>query len=68
MFGTNSSGLSLPASQALERAAPGHPDDAVMWESVEDQAEAGAVPTLSYHVFLVIAVELLGIRVTQTVG
>ena len=38
------------------RPAPGHPDDAVIWEAVEAQADAGAVPTVSYHVFLVLAV------------
>lgn len=47
----------------LGRAAPGHPDDAVIWDSVESQAEAGAVPTLSFHVFLVIAVALAAIAV-----
>lgn len=47
----------------LNRQAPGHPDDAVIWESVESKAYEGSVPTLSYHVFLVIAVALAAIAV-----
>jgi uncharacterized hydrophobic protein (TIGR00271 family) len=50
-------------ARELERAAPGHPDDAVIWESVEAQAEAGAVPTVSYLIFLVLAVVLAAIAV-----
>lgn len=46
-------------AERIERAAPGHPDDAVIWESVEAKAADGAQPTVSYHVFLVLAV-LLG--------
>jgi uncharacterized hydrophobic protein (TIGR00271 family) len=51
------------AARRLEEAAPGHPDDAVIWESVEAQAYAGAVPTVSYLVFLVLAVALAAIAV-----
>lgn len=51
------------AARALEVAAPGHPDDAVIWESVEAQAEAGAVPTVSFLIFLVIAVILAAVAV-----
>ncbi len=56
---------STPFAEAgrLERTTPGHPEDAVIWESVVAQAEAGAVPTLSFHIFLVIAVALAGIAV-----
>ena len=57
------SGTPFDRADELEARAPGHPDDAVMWEAVEDQAEAGAVPTLSYHVFLVIAVALAAVAV-----
>lgn len=56
-------GTPFDAADRLEAAAPGHPDDAVIWEAVEAQAESGAVPTVSYHVFLVIAVCLAGIAV-----
>jgi uncharacterized hydrophobic protein (TIGR00271 family) len=50
-------------ARRLEEAAPGHPDDAVIWESVEAQAHAGAVPTVSYLIFLVLAVALAAIAV-----
>lgn len=56
-------GTPFAAARALERAAPGHPDDAVIWESVQAQAEAGAVPTVSFHIFLVLAVTLASIAV-----
>ena len=52
-------GTPFATAARLERAAPGHPDDAVIWESVEAKAADGAQPTVSYHVFLVMAV-LLG--------
>ncbi len=51
------------AARRLEAAAPGHPDDAVIWESVEAQADAGAVATVSYLLFLVFAVMLAAIAV-----
>lgn len=51
------------AARRLEQAAPGHPDDAVIWESVEAEAEGGAVATVSYLLFLVFAVILAAIAV-----
>ncbi|WP_134765285.1 DUF389 domain-containing protein [Nocardioides sp. 1609] len=60
---TSPTGTPFAAADALEDLAPGHPDDAVIWDAVEDNAEAGAVPTLSYHLFLVIAVALAAIAV-----
>jgi uncharacterized hydrophobic protein (TIGR00271 family) len=60
---TTPTGTPFRAADRLEAAAPGHPDDAVIWEAVEAQAEAGAVPTVSYHVFLVLAVALAAIAV-----
>ncbi|MEO9323079.1 DUF389 domain-containing protein [Nocardioides sp. C4-1] len=56
-------GTPFVLADELEVRAPGHPDDAVIWDAVEDTAEAGAVPTLSYHLFLVIAVALAAIAV-----
>jgi uncharacterized hydrophobic protein (TIGR00271 family) len=56
-------GTPFRAAEELDRRAPGHPDDAVIWESVEAKAYEGSVPTLSYHVFLLIAVALAGIAV-----
>jgi uncharacterized hydrophobic protein (TIGR00271 family) len=47
----------------LERAAPGDPDDAVIWESVQATAEAASRPTVSFHVFLVLAIILAAIAV-----
>ncbi|CAI9409544.1 DUF389 domain-containing protein [Nocardioides sp. T2.26MG-1] len=60
---TTPTGTPFDEARRLEAAAPGHPDDAVIWESVQAQAEAGAVPTVSYLVFLVIAVSLASIAV-----
>ena len=56
-------GTPFRAADRLEACAPGHPDDAVIWEAVEAQAEAGAVPTVSFHVFLVLAVALAAVAV-----
>jgi uncharacterized hydrophobic protein (TIGR00271 family) len=56
-------GTPFAAARRLEAAAPGHPDDAVIWESVESQAYAGAVPTVSFLLFLVFAVLLAAIAV-----
>ena len=57
--------LSTPFAEAsrLEELAPGHPDDAVIWESVEAKAEDGAHPTVSFVIFLVLAVILAAIAV-----
>ena len=60
---SNPSGTPFRAARALEAAVPGHPDDAVIWESVEAQAYAGAEPTLSFHVFLTIAIALAAVAV-----
>jgi uncharacterized hydrophobic protein (TIGR00271 family) len=56
-------GTPFAAARRLEAAAPGHPDDAVIWEAVESQAYAGAVPTVSFLLFLVFAVLLAAIAV-----
>jgi uncharacterized hydrophobic protein (TIGR00271 family) len=47
----------------IERRAPGNPDDAIMWDSVLANSEAGARPTVSYLLFLVMAVSLAAIAV-----
>lgn len=60
---TTPTGTPFAAATAMGRAAPGHPDDAVIWGSVEERAEADAVPTISYHVFLVLAVALAAVAV-----
>ncbi|GAA4730318.1 DUF389 domain-containing protein [Nocardioides endophyticus] len=60
---TTPTGTPFEAARRLEAAAPGHPDDAVIWEAVVAEAEAGAVPTVSFHVFLLIAVALAAVAV-----
>jgi uncharacterized hydrophobic protein (TIGR00271 family) len=53
------------AAGRLERAAPGDPDDAVIWRAVRSNADEMSRPTLSYHVFLVLATLLAAIAVVQ---
>ena len=51
------------AARAAERAAPGSPDDGVIWHVVEEQAWEAARPSVSFHVFLCLAVALASIAV-----
>ncbi len=51
------------AARRLERAAPGDPDDAVIWESVIQQCHDASRPTVSYYVFFVLATLLAAIAV-----
>jgi uncharacterized hydrophobic protein (TIGR00271 family) len=51
------------AARRLEEAAPGDPEDAVIWDSVVDLAYAAARPTVTFHVFLALATLLAGIAV-----
>lgn len=60
---TTPTGTPFDEADRLEASAPGHPDDAVIWDSVEAQAETGAVPTVSFMIFLVLAVALASIAV-----
>ena len=60
---TSPTGTPFEAATRLEAAAPGHPDDAVIWEAVEAKADAGAVATVSFLLFLVLAVVLAAIAV-----
>lgn len=61
--------LSRPASTPfrraaeLEAAAPGEPDDAVIWDEVLETAASASTSTVSYHVFLVMATILAAIAV-----
>lgn len=57
------SGAPFARAEELEQLAPGHPDDAVIWEQVVADAEGGADPTVSYHLFLVLAVVLAAVAV-----
>lgn len=51
------------AARRLEELAPGDPDDAVIWDSVIDRGYAAARPTVTFHVFLVLATLLASIAV-----
>ena len=51
------------AARRLEATAPGDPEDAVIWDSVVDQAYAAARPTVTFHVFLALATLLAAIAV-----
>jgi uncharacterized hydrophobic protein (TIGR00271 family) len=50
-------------AQATEVAAPGAPDDAVIWDAVLDQAHGQVAGSWSYYSFLTIAVILAAIAV-----
>ena len=50
-------------AHATEAAAPGSPDDAVVWDEVLDQAETQVDGSWSYYAFLTIAVILASIAV-----
>lgn len=56
-------GTPFKRAYELERTAPGDPDDAVIWESVQATAEAASRPTVSFHIFLVLAIVLAAIAV-----
>ena len=51
------------AARRLERAAPGDPDDAVVWDAVIEQCYAASRPTVSYYLFFVLASLLAAIAV-----
>ncbi len=56
-------GTPFAAARRLEASAPGHPDDAVIWDSVVARAEAASWPTVTFHIFLVLATVLAAIAV-----
>lgn len=56
-------GTPYAAADELEEDAPGDPADAVIWSSVLEEAEDGSVVTLSYLLFLVLAVTLAALAV-----
>jgi len=53
------------AVDRLERAAPGDPEDVVVWRAVRSRARELSRPTLSYHLLLVFAVMLASIAVLE---
>lgn len=50
-------------ARRLEAVAPGDPEDAVIWDAVIEQAYTASRPTVSFHVFLVLATLLAAIAV-----
>jgi uncharacterized hydrophobic protein (TIGR00271 family) len=53
--------LMSDAADAAERAAPGSPADAVIWESIEDKARDGVQMSWSFVAFLVLATLIAGV-------
>jgi uncharacterized hydrophobic protein (TIGR00271 family) len=51
------------SARRLERAAPGDPDDAVIWDAVIEQCYAASRATVSYYLFFVLATLLAAIAV-----
>ncbi|NYJ75639.1 MULTISPECIES: DUF389 domain-containing protein [Allobranchiibius] len=51
------------AAREIDLAVEGDPDDAVVWDVLLEQAQDAARPTLSYEIFLVIAVALASVAV-----
>ncbi|MEP6796671.1 MAG: DUF389 domain-containing protein [Lapillicoccus sp.] len=50
-------------ARAAERAAPGSPDDGVIWRVVEEQGWEAIRPSVSFHLFLWLAVALAAVAV-----
>ncbi|MEO3938226.1 DUF389 domain-containing protein [Dermatophilaceae bacterium Soc4.6] len=51
------------AARAAERAAPGNPEDGVIWRVVEEQGWEAVRPSVSFHAFLWLAVALAAVAV-----
>ena len=56
-------GTPFAAARRLERLAPGDPQDAVVWDNVIADAYAASRPTVTYHLFLVLATILASVAV-----
>lgn len=56
-------GADSSSAAAVARAAPGDPDDAVIWDSVLDRARTSARPSATYLAFLILATVLAAIAV-----
>lgn len=52
-----------PGARAAERSAPGAPDDGVVWDIVEERAEAEARSSWSYYAFLTLATMIAAVAV-----
>nr|WP_269330535.1 DUF389 domain-containing protein [Kineosporia babensis] len=51
------------AADAAERAAPGSPDDGIVWERVVGQARSDSRGSWAFHTFLVLATLIAGVAV-----
>jgi uncharacterized hydrophobic protein (TIGR00271 family) len=60
---TEVEGAPFRGAQRAEQAAPGSPDDGVLWRLVQEQAEADSRGSLSFHAFMTVAVALAAIAV-----
>jgi uncharacterized hydrophobic protein (TIGR00271 family) len=60
---TEVEGAPFRGAQRAEQAAPGSPDDGVIWRLVQEQAEADSRGSLSFYTFLTVAVALAAIAV-----
>jgi uncharacterized hydrophobic protein (TIGR00271 family) len=60
---TEVEGAPFRGAQRAEHAAPGSPDDGVLWRLVQEQAEADSRGSLSFYAFLTVAVALAAIAV-----
>ena len=60
---TTPTGTPFEAAVRIEQRAPGDPDDAIIWDTVLAKADAGARPTVSYLMFMVMAVILAAVAV-----
>ena len=56
-------GAPFRGAQRAEHAAPGSPDDGVLWRLVQEQAEADSRGSLSFYTFMTVAVALAAIAV-----
>ena len=52
-----------PSGERAERAAPGAPDDGIVWEIVLDRARSDARSSWSFHAFLVLATTIAAVAV-----
>lgn len=56
-------GTPFKAARDIDLAATGDPDDAVVWDVLQEQAGDAARPTLSYLAFLILAIALASVAV-----
>ena len=62
---TEVAGSPFRGAHEAERAAPGSPDDGVLWRLVQEQAEADSRGSLSFYAFMTVAVALAAIAVNS---